>query len=34
MTQYCLFFTLPNQTFQEVTHPSTTIAEARLTVEF
>jgi hypothetical protein len=33
-TQYCPFFTPLNQTFQGVTHPGTTIAEARLTVEF
>jgi len=29
-----LLLTLPNQTSQEVTHPSTTFAEARLTAEF
>jgi hypothetical protein len=30
-TQYCLLLTPPNQTSQEVTHPSTTLAKARLT---
>jgi hypothetical protein len=34
MTQYCSFFVLSNQTSQEVTHPDTTLAEARLTAEF
>jgi hypothetical protein len=33
-TQYCSLLTLPNQTFQEVTYPSTTLAKARLTAEF
>jgi hypothetical protein len=34
MTQYCLLLAPPNQTSQEVTHPGSTLAEARLTVEF
>jgi hypothetical protein len=33
MTQYCLFFAPPNQTFQEVTYPDITLAEARLTAK-
>jgi len=33
MTQYCLLFALPNQTYQEVTHPGTTLTEARLIAE-
>jgi hypothetical protein len=32
--QYCPLLASPNQTSQEVTHPSTTLAEARLTAEF
>jgi len=34
MTQYCPHLDPSNQTSQEVTHPSTTLAEARLTAEF
>jgi hypothetical protein len=34
MTQYCPLLAPPNQTFQEVTHPGITLAEARLTAEF
>jgi hypothetical protein len=34
MTQYCPLLAPPNQTFQEVTHPGTTLTEARLTAEF
>ena len=34
VTQYCPLLAPPNQTSQEVTHPSTTIAEACLTAEF
>jgi len=30
MTQYCPLLAPPNQTSQEVTHPSTTLAKARL----
>jgi len=33
-TQYCSLLALPNQTLQEVTHPGTTLIEARLTAEF
>ena len=33
-TQYCSLLASPNQTSQEVTHPSTTFAETRLTAEF
>jgi hypothetical protein len=33
-TQYCPLLTPLNQTSQEVTHPGTTLAEARLTTEF
>jgi hypothetical protein len=33
-TQYCLLLAPPNQTSQEVTHPSTTLAEAYLIAEF
>jgi hypothetical protein len=34
MTQYCPLLAPPNQTSQEVTHPGTVLAEARLTAEF
>jgi hypothetical protein len=34
MTQYCPLLAPPNQTSQEVTHPGTALAEARLTAEF
>jgi hypothetical protein len=33
-TQYCPLLAPPNQTFQEVTHPGSSLAEVRLTVEF
>jgi len=33
-TQYYLFLTPTNHTFQEDTHSGTTLAEARLTTEF
>jgi hypothetical protein len=33
-TQYCPLLAPPNQTSQKVTHPDTTLAEARLTAEF
>jgi hypothetical protein len=33
-TQYCSLLAPPNQTSQEVTHPGTTLAEARLTADF
>ena len=33
-TQYCPLLAPPNQTFQEVTHLGTTLAEVRLTAEF
>jgi hypothetical protein len=33
-TQYCPLLAPLNQTSQEVTHPGTTPAEARLTAEF
>jgi hypothetical protein len=34
MAQYCLLLAPGNQTSQEVTHPGTILAEARLTAEF
>jgi len=34
MTQYCPLLAPPNQTSQDVTHSSITLAEARLTAEF
>jgi hypothetical protein len=34
MTQYCPLLAPLNQTSQEVIHPGTTLAKARLTVEF
>jgi hypothetical protein len=34
MTQYCPLLAPSNQTFQEVTHSGTTLAEARLIAEF
>jgi len=34
MIHYCPLLAPPNQTFQEVTHPGTILAEARLIVEF
>jgi hypothetical protein len=33
-TQYCPLLAPPNQTSQEVTHPGTTLVEARLTARF
>jgi len=33
-TQYCPLLAPPNQTSQEVTHSSTTLAKAHLTMEF
>ena len=33
-TQYCPLLAPLNQTSQEVTHPGTTLVEARLTAEF
>ena len=33
-TQYCPLLAPPNQTSQEVTHPGTTLVEARLIAEF
>jgi len=34
MTQYCSFFAPSSQILQGVTHPNTTLSEARLIAEF